>query len=281
MPELPEVETVRRGIEDYICKRKITDIFLSNKRLRYNYPSNIATDLVGNEFSEINRRSKYLLFHLKHTPQILVLHLGMSGKLLLNDSSSYQGQKHDHFILNFATGSNQNSNDMLVFNDARRFGFVDIISSHNWQGHKYFQHLGAEPLENEFTEDYLYNKLKNKSKPIKTALMDAENVVGVGNIYASEALFRGGISPVRAANSLKQNEIRTLVENVKIILQEAINSGGSTLRDYVRSDGSLGYFQFSHFVYGRENEPCRNCNKGIIKIKQQGRSSFYCPSCQK
>lgn len=276
MPELPEVETIKRGLEVQIAGRKIKDVFTSNKKLRIDYPENLQESLIGHKIKSVKRRSKYLLIYLDNS-KILTIHLGMSGKISFQDSNEVAEpiKKHDHFILTF------DDDFKMIFNDARRFGLVTVISEDEIEIHKLFKDLGAEPFSEEFSGKYLKEKFKGKTVPIKQALMDAKNLVGVGNIYASEALFRARITPFKKAGEVKIKELNLLAENVQQVLSEAIESGGSTLRDYVRSDGDIGYFQHKFNVYGRENQPCLICNTKVKRIVQQGRSSFYCPACQK
>jgi formamidopyrimidine-DNA glycosylase len=272
MPELPEVETVKRGLEMQIKGRVVNKLYLGKKRLRFPFPDNLEISLKGKKILGIDRRSKYLLVNVGK--EYLVIHLGMSGRILFEEGN-YKLQKHDHFILYF------NDKTLLVFNDARRFGLIDLVSKNELENHKLFVHLGAEPLTKEFNGKYLQQKLTNKNIAIKQAIMDAKNLVGVGNIYASESLFRSYINPKTPAKEIGLKKLEDLSKNIKSVLNEAIISGGSTLRDYVRSDGDIGYFQHSFKVYGRENEPCINCGTSIKRIVQQGRSSFYCPVCQK
>lgn len=273
MPELPEVETVRSGLEKTIKGKLISSYFTSGKKMRQ-MPKKSELELLKNaKIKNIKRRSKYLLIELSNC-NILIIHLGMSGKVIFKDRK-YKPQKHDHLILSFSDESK------MVFNDPRRFGLYLIVDEKNIKAHKLFKDLGPEPLTSEFDANYLKDILKSKSVNIKQAIMDAANVVGVGNIYAAESLFRSGINPQTASNKINLNKLISLTQNIKQVLLEAIESGGSTLRDYVRSDGGLGYFQNKHYVYGRENLPCFICTTKIKRIRQQGRSTFYCPKCQK
>lgn len=272
MPELPEVETVKRCLEKQIISKVIKKVAISNKRLREPYPKGLIKNLQGRVVSKIERRSKYLLIDVG--AEYLVIHLGMSGKILYQNKN-YKLQKHDHFILYFKDGN------LMVFNDSRRFGVVDLVEKKSLKNHKLFKHLGIEPLTREFDGKYLQKVFKNKNIAIKQAIMDAKNLVGVGNIYASESLFRSYINPKMPAKEISLKKLEILSKNIQIVLKDAIKSGGSTLRDYIRSDGDSGYFQHEFKVYARENQPCFNCSTAIKKIVQQGRSSFYCPSCQK
>lgn len=259
MPELPEVQTVVDELNQSLKNRTLKDVITLRDKIRYDVPD--LSRLIGTKITDVKRRAKYIIINDE-----LVIHLGMSGKIKVGEPQ--ERVKHDHVIFEF------DDNLEMVFNDARRFGFII------YKDNKFFDHLGPEPLEDEFNSSYLYGKLKTKTQPIKTAIMNQELVVGVGNIYASEALFRSGILPTRKCNKITKAKCAELVENIKQVLQEAIASGGSTLRDYVRSSGDLGYFQHSHNVYGREGEDCNKCGSVIKMVRQGGRSSFYCGSCQ-
>lgn len=274
MPELPEVETVKRGLEKQIIGKIIGKVLTSDKRLRFEYPKGLEKSLLGQKIYALKRRSKYILIELTND-KILIMHLGMSGKILFKDKSYKKLDKHDHFILKFT------DDDQIIFNDPRRFGLVDIVESKKLDSHKLFKDLGIEPLTAEFNGKHLKDIFRNKEQPIKLAIMDSHNLVGVGNIYASEALFRTKLNPKISAGKIKLEKLDELTENIKIVLKEAIKSGGSTLRDYVRSDGDVGYFQHSFKVYGRENQPCFTCKTPLKKITQQGRSTYFCPNCQK
>lgn len=270
MPELPEVETVRRGLA-VIEGKKINRVFRSDKKMRIESSLDLQS-LKGAKISEISRRARYLIIHLSNKTS-LIIHLGMSGKITVCDS--FKKLKHDHFACEFEDGK------WLIFNDTRRFGFVDLVETKNLPNHKMLSKLGFEPLSEEFTTQYLQNQLKNKKMNIKTTMMDNEIVVGVGNIYINESLFDSGISPIRAANSLKENEIKKLISSIKKIIKNAIDLGGSSISDYVTAAGELGNFQNTFKVYGRAKEKCLLCKNLIQKIVQNGRSSFYCQHCQK
>jgi formamidopyrimidine-DNA glycosylase len=275
MPELPEVETVKRGLEPNLIGKTIKECTVYRHDLRIPVPQEIAEKIEGGKVEKLIRRSKYLLIDYGRE-DYLVIHLGMSGKLLyLKDDSLFEKAKHDHFHVKM------DDNSSIVFNDARRFGLVTLINKREFESHKLISHLGPEPLTDAFDAKYLINKFKNKQVNIKQAIMDSKNVVGVGNIYASESLFRTSINPTKLAGKISSKKLGELVINIKQVLESAISSGGSTLRDYVRSDGDIGYFQHSFKVYGRENAPCLICSTDIKRIVQQGRSSFYCPKCQK
>ncbi|MFT5703663.1 MAG: formamidopyrimidine-DNA glycosylase [Rickettsiales bacterium] len=273
MPELPEVETVCRGIKQRIIGKKIDLVQTSNKRLRLPFPENLI-DLEGKEIISVARRARYILIEISSN-DILLIHLGMSGKLLFHQEFPEILQKHDHFVMKFEDDS------CLIYNDTRRFGLVDLVAIDKIDQHQMIKNLGVEPLSEEFNADHLREKLKGKKINIKTAMMDNAVVVGVGNIYINESLFECKISPLKEAGKVGQEELEILVKNIKNILQKAIESGGSTLRDYVQLNGDVGSFQFDFKTYGRENEDCVSCNDKIIRIKQNGRSTFYCPTCQK
>lgn len=273
MPELPEVETTRRGIEPFIIEQIIADVVLRQPRLRWPVRTDLAELLHGERIIAVRRRAKYLL--LETAVGTLIIHLGMSGSLRVFTSSNVPNvQKHDHLDIVFINGS------ILRFHDPRRFGavlwYIGAI-----EHHPLLAKLGPEPLSDEFNGSYLYDRLNKQKRAIKIAIMDNKNVVGVGNIYANEALFRSQIHPATSALNLTSAQYIILAEKIKEVLQEAIIAGGSTLRDFVNSDGKSGYFQLQHDVYGRVNEHCKICGQLIEKISLGQRSSFFCPTCQK
>jgi formamidopyrimidine-DNA glycosylase len=278
MPELPEVETVCRGLARALTGKKITSIEVRRAGLRHPFPPELGS-LGGVRVTGIRRRAKYILADLDNG-KTLIIHLGMSGRLVV-DKGKQPVQKHDHMIIRMADGAS------VVFNDARRFGIVDLAPAEGLEEHAFFRHLGPEPLEKTFSASYLAGRLKGRKTAIKLALMDQRIVVGVGNIYASEALFRAGISPRRRAGALKPAEITRLVNAVRDVLNAAIRAGGSSLRDYVQADGELGYFQHHWAVYDKAGQACPGCtcdirkNGGIRKFTQGARSTFYCPRRQK
>ncbi|MDX1949678.1 MAG: bifunctional DNA-formamidopyrimidine glycosylase/DNA-(apurinic or apyrimidinic site) lyase [Rickettsiales bacterium] len=273
MPELPEVETVKRGLSKQILGKKINSIFRSDKNLRFPYSNNFIEDISNAKIIDIKRRAKFLIINLNNKNSIII-HLGMSGKILFKNSP-YIPAKHDHFILEFTDET------LLVFNDARRFGCVTSSKTKDVAKHKLFANTGIEPLSDDLTTEFLTENFKNKSQNIKQTLMDASVIAGIGNIYASEILFLTNINPALPAKDVPKNKYKNLIKNIKQVLENAIKSGGSTLRDYVRSDGGLGYFQHHHKVYDRENQPCFVCQTSIKRIVQQGRSTYFCPNCQK
>ncbi len=276
MPELPEVETIRRGIEPCLIGHRIAGVIVRNPNFRWPIPDNLEKILTNTSIHVIKRRAKYLLFDCgKGT---LIIHLGMSGSLrLLLPTSSQQTvspQKHDHLDLILDNGA------ILRLRDPRRFGAV-LWEPGNIECHSLLFNLGPEPLNEAFNEDLLYHKTRGLRGSIKTLLMNNKIVVGVGNIYANEALYCAGINPKTAAGRIGINRYNKLVKAIKKVLLQAIEAGGSSLRDFVNSDGKPGYFQQQYWVYGRTGRPCRKCGAIIKQIKQGQRSSFYCPSCQR
>lgn len=273
MPELPEVETVRRGLAPHLTGQRIRRVQLNRPDLRVPFPPDLVETLTGARIAGVGRRAKYLLLGLDNH-QVLIIHLGMSGQLTIRPQQGYETRLHDHAVLELENGT------ALIFNDPRRFGLWALAGQDSVAAHPLFAHLGCEPLAAEFDADYLKARLARRSGPIKPVLMDQKLVVGVGNIYACEALYRSRISPFLPANkSLKKSGL--LVESIQAVLTEAIASGGSTLRDYVRSSGDAGYFQHHFRVYDRENRPCEACQTPIMRRVQAGRSTFFCVDCQK
>ncbi len=279
MPELPEVETVCRGLAKPLIGARIIAAAAHRADLRAPLPKNLGTQLVGSKILAVTRRAKYILINLDNH-QTLLLHLGMSGRMVLSREDTPL-QKHDHISLSFDNGFHAR------FNDPRRFGYCDLLQSDKIEQHKLLRHLGIEPLNDDFTPSRLTNLLENRKTSIKAALLDQRLVVGIGNIYACEALFDAGISPKRLAGKCKRDEITKLTHSIRKVLNAAIKAGGSSLRDYVQADGKLGYFQHHFAVYGREGLPCPDCvcnplkTKGIKRIPQNGRSTFYCATKQK
>jgi len=267
MPELPEVETVRTGLSRAWIGKRIDGVELRRAGLRFPFPEDLESRLTGRTITAIRRRAKYLLIDLD-SEDILLSHLGMSGKWTL-DASDCEG-KHDHVVIYLDDGS------MSVYNDPRRFGVIDIYRG---KSHKLLDHLGPEPLE-EWPASDLYAKLQRRKSPIKICILDQKVVVGVGNIYVCEALNRCHISPTRLSNTITMKECEVLVNEIKIILAEAIQAGGSTLRDFAGVDGTLGYFTHQFKVYDKEGADC-NCGGIIERLVQGGRSTFWCSSCQK
>ncbi len=269
MPELPEVETIRRGLASAVDK-KIIRVFRSDKKLRFDSTLDLEK-IVNAKITDISRRARYLIINFNNQTS-LILHLGMSGQVTL--AQSFKKLKHDHFACLF------DDETWLIFNDTRRFGFFDLVLTKNLGKHKMLSKLGPEPFSEDFNEKYLQEKLSTKKMNIKTTMMDNELVVGIGNIYINESLFESKISPLRSASSLSKTEIKKLIATVKKTLQKAIDLGGSTISDYMAVNGESGYFQNDFKVYGRGRESCLICKNLIQKMKQNGRSSFYCQTCQ-
>jgi len=283
MPELPEVETVRRGLLPVMEGKRIDLAIQRRPNLRWPLPDRFAERLTGRRVERMGRRSKYIVADLDGG-ETLIIHLGMSGRMLIEGSvlGDYVHEegghgKHDHVEFHMEGGAR------VIFNDARRFGAMDLCATDEVNDHKMIKTLGPEPLGNEFNASILAERLKGKMTPIKSALLDQKIVAGLGNIYVCEALYRSGISPKRMAGSISRARIETLTTEIRDTLQEAIEAGGSSLRDYRQADGELGYFQHSFKVYDQEGEPCRTegCKGRIGRIVQSGRSSFYCPKCQR
>ena len=279
MPELPEVETVCRGIAPVLEGRTLVRVEQRRADLRFPFPEKFVERLQGEMVDRISRRAKYILASLS-SGEVLIIHLGMSGRMTLvpaADKGDFKPGRHDHVI--FET----DRHDLVVFNDPRRFGLMDICPEDELPNHKLFAGMGPEPLGNEFNEKYLSEKFRGKKTPVKNALLDQRIVAGLGNIYVCEALFYAGISPKRQAASVAGKRAARLVPAIRDVLQRAIAAGGSTLKDYARVDGELGYFQHNFAVYGREGEACpkKGCSGTIKRIVQGGRSTFYCPVCQR
>lgn len=270
MPELPEVETTRRGLVPYVERQKVTAVRLYDRRLRWPVPQNLPQVLVGNVVESIERRSKYLLFRM--ADGTLIVHLGMTGSLRVFTTPPAR-RTHDHIDLEFDNGVT------VRYHDPRRFGAM-LWWPNDGGTHPLLLKLGPEPFADGFNIAYLHEATRGRSAAIKLALMDNRLVVGVGNIYANEALFRAGIRPTRGARRVSRARLARLIDAVRETLTEAIAKGGSTLRDYVDSSGEPGYFQLEYYVYGREGLPCRVCGTPIRSVRQGGRASYYCPRCQ-
>ena len=271
MPELPEVETTRRGIEPHVLGRRIRSLDVHEHRLRWPVAKHVAEAVAGQTVRAVERRAKYLLLRL--TRGTLMLHLGMSGSLrvLAGDTPRIA---HDHVDIRLDDGK------LLRFNDPRRFGSLKLIEG-ALEDEPLLTHLAPEPLEPGFDGDYLFRVTRRRRVAIKQLVMNGRLVTGVGNIYASEALFRARIRPKRAARGLTRAECNALVAAIRAVLQMAIRFGGTTLRDYVSADGAPGYFKRKLYVYERAGEPCRRCGTPIRQLTQGQRSTYYCPSCQK
>lgn len=269
MPELPEVETTRRGLDPHVAGRRLVALTVHDRRLRWPVPADLPARVAGQLITGTGRRAKYLLIRLE--TGTLLVHLGMSGSLRVLPADTPR-VAHDHYDLLLESGNT------LRFNDPRRFGSLHFISGDPGQ-HPLLARLAPEPFSGEFTAEYLWRITRRRRASIKQVLMNSRLVVGVGNIYASEILFRARIRPRRRAQSLTQEEVRRLVKDVRAVLSHAITVGGTTLRNYVGVDGEPGYFKQRLYVY--EREECRLCRTAIRQLTQQGRSTYYCPICQK
>ncbi len=284
MPELPEVETVKRGLSSATLGATVVGVTVRDRRLRWPIATDFETRLVGQTINRIERRSKYLLFrvaaiHHPEAPQpalrTLLAHLGMTGSFRVLDSLALPEIKaHDHVDIVLSNGKT------LRYNDPRRFGSMHVFDGVD-ADQALLKHLGPEPLTDALTGTYLFNETRRRTGPIKQALMDNTLVVGVGNIYANESLFRAGIHPSRAANRISKIRYDALVHEVKTVLTEAITAGGSTLRDYVNTSGEPGYFQLNYFVYGRDGQPCKRCKSTLKLTRHGGRATVYCKDCQR
>lgn len=282
MPELPEVETVVRGLRPRLEGVRLTGVAQRRADLRQPLPERFAARLLGRRVIKIDRRAKYILVYLDDD-QVLLCHLGMSGRLVLLGASEARATPgpHDHVILTTDRG------DELRFNDARRFGLLDLVAADGLDGHRLLSDLGPEPLGNEFSGPVLARRLAGKRTPIKAALLDQRVVAGLGNIYVSESLFFAGLSPRRGAHSVQGGRAERLARAIRDVLLRAIEAGGSSLRDYVQASGELGYFQHAWAVYGREGQPCPGCTcdcaggGGIRRIVQSNRATFYCGTRQR
>ena len=280
MPELPEVETVRRGLLPVMEGQVIASADVNRPDLRWPLPKGMAERLTGARVVSLNRRSKYILVELS-TGETLLIHLGMSGRMLISGTmlgtfhhEHPAPQKHDHVVLHMQNGAR------ITFNDARRFGAMDLMPTATAHLHPLLINLGPEPLGNHFDTFTLAGRLADRATPIKSALLDQTNVAGLGNIYVCETLFRARIAPTRLAGQVSAAEIAILVPTIRQVLSEAIEAGGSSLRDFRQTDGELGYFQHRFQVYDRQGEPCPNCGSPIARLVQSGRSTYHCPTCQ-
>lgn len=283
MPELPEVETVRRGLAPVMEGARIARALINRPDLRWPFPPEMSARLTGAKVERLRRRSKYLLADLDRGESLLI-HLGMSGRMLVSGDplgrfvhAHPAAEKHDHVVLDMDNGAR------ITFNDPRRFGAMDLLPTTGAEAHPLLAKLGPEPLGNEFSQSHLVEALRGRNTPIKSALLDQRIVAGLGNIYVCEALFRAGIAPTRKAGRIAEGRVAGLVPIIRDVLSEAIDAGGSSLRDFRQADGELGYFQHSFDVYGREGDACRRegCDGQIRRIVQAGRSSFYCRQCQR
>jgi len=270
MPELPEVETSRRGIEPYLVGERIDKLVIRERRLRWPISTDVDRHLAGQTVTSVGRRAKYLLINT--TDGTAIIHLGMSGSVTIVDRDTPAGV-HDHFDIDLASGKS------LRYRDPRRFGSL------HWavdpERHKLLRTLGPEPLSDAFSGEYLWKKSRGRRVNIKQFIMNANIVVGVGNIYASEALYQAAINPRRAAGRIAFQRYDALVAAIREVLQAAIKAGGTTLRDFYGGDGEPGYFRQELAVYGRDDEPCRRCKRAISVIVLGQRSTYYCKNCQR
>ncbi|KIN65875.1 Formamidopyrimidine-DNA glycosylase [Sulfitobacter noctilucae] len=283
MPELPEVETVMRGLTPAMQGATIAQADVNRPDLRWPFPAQMAERLTGQQVMQLRRRSKYILADLA-SGESLLIHLGMSGRMLVSGDPLGQfthdhpaAEKHDHVVFHMDNGAR------ITFNDPRRFGAMDLMQTATAAQHKLLAPLGPEPLGNDFHEDHLIAAFAGRNTPVKSALLDQRLIAGLGNIYVCEALYRARIHPARKAGRISKGRVAALVPIIRDVLAEAIEAGGSSLRDFRQADGELGYFQHSFDVYGREGELCRtpDCGHVIRRIVQSGRSSFYCSQCQR
>jgi len=297
MPELPEVETVKRGLAPFMEGSRIRRAELRRPDLRFPFPPAFAEALEGRQVISLGRRAKYLLIDLDGG-DVVIAHLGMSGSFRVEGNEvpaetpgdfqmpRSKDQRHDHVVFHLETPDGERR---VVYNDPRRFGFMDIARREDLASHAFFRDLGAEPTGNTLDADYIAAKFRGRQTPLKAALLDQKNIAGLGNIYVCEALWRAHLSPERLAGSLvtaagkPKKELVALTQAIRAVIADAIEAGGSTLRDHIRADGSLGYFQHSFSAYDREKQPCRTpgCQGTIGRIVQSGRSTFYCAACQK
>lgn len=292
MPELPEVETVRRGLQPVLEGAVIETVQLNRADLRFPFPEKFANRLKGQTIRSVSRRAKYLLVELS-TGSTILSHLGMSGSFRIEVPGStktpgdfhFERSKlaaHDHLILNLRGSAGEASR--VIYNDPRRFGFMDLIAAGDLASNRFLKGLGIEPTGNALSGDVVSELFEGKAAPLKSALLDQRLIAGLGNIYVCEALWRSGLSPARAAGSIcGTKQADRLATDIRQVISEAIEAGGSSLRDYVQTDGSLGYFQHSFSVYDQEGEKCRKpgCKGHIGRMVQSGRSTFYCSKCQK
>lgn len=271
MPELPEVETTVRGLERFMLGAKIESLALNRPDMRFPFPDGLVQNLVGAQVTSLSRRAKYGLIHTSRDTSF-IFHLGMSGKWRIDPETP---DKHDHLVL--GAGGH-----MFALNDPRRFGYVDLVETEALGTWRAFAKMGPEPLGPDFTAKHLHAAIKTRKQAIKQLLLDQRVVAGLGNIYVCEALFRAGISPMRAGGKVSRPMIAKLVPIIREVLEASIKDGGSTLKDYAAPDGQLGYFATRFDVYDREGQPCKRCEASVIgRITQGGRSTFYCKKCQK
>lgn len=270
MPELPEVETVRRGLAPALTNRVIREVMIRRRRLREAIPADFSRRVTGKKVQAVERRGKYLLLRLG--TETCIIHLGMSGVLSLSALPPHHKHAHVGMLLD--------DERYLIYTDPRRFGLM-TVTARPPAAHRLLAALGPEPLTAAFNHSYFRRRLAGKKMPIKTALMDSHLVAGVGNIYASESLHQAGVHPGTLAGRLSADDCRRLTAAIKTVLRQALRAGGSSMRDFIAADGSPGYFQTRWLVYDRAGQPCLNqCGAQVVQLRQSGRSSYYCPNCQ-
>ena len=274
MPELPEVETVCRALSKVIKNSTVKKIEFYRKDLRGQVKYNLEVSLKNNIFIDPYRRGKYIWIPT-NTDKIFLIHLGMSGQIRIKKKDIVQ--KHDHMRM---IVENNNKHFVVTYNDSRRFGYIDLFKKKELREHFLLSKIGVEPLGIELTTEYLQNNFKKRVTNIKNALIDQKIIAGIGNIYASEILYKAKINPLRKVNSLSQNDLNSIIIFTKIILKKSIDVGGTTIRDHMQPDGSLGYFKQKLQVYGKTNEKCKTCNSFIVKEVISNRSTFICRHCQ-
>ncbi|MAN65932.1 bifunctional DNA-formamidopyrimidine glycosylase/DNA-(apurinic or apyrimidinic site) lyase [uncultured Hyphomonas sp.] len=281
MPELPEVETVRRGLAPVMEGQRIERVVQNRANLRFPFPERFAERLTGAQIMHLGRKAKFLTLALS-TDEVLVMHLGMTGRFtVVGDKlgafhhETGTDPRHDHVVFHLESGAR------VTYNDPRRFGFMELWPAAQFQAYPRLMAMGPEPLSNGFSEAYLNDVLKGRKTPIKSALLDQSVIAGLGNIYVCEALWRAGVSPRRSAATIPGQRAARLVPAINDVIAEAIAAGGSSISDFASASGELGYFQHSFAVYDREGGACRNCGKPVQRIVQSGRSSFFCSACQR
>ena len=269
MPELPEVETTKRGIEPYLRNQTIEKIKVRNNKLRIPFNQSLAKNIINTDIKEIKRRAKYIIFEFSNSYSI-VIHLGMTGNLRVSKQIKYL--KHDHIIFYLSSGN------VLIYNDVRRFGLIQVYRTN--ESFFLLDNNGPDPFEKEANADYLFNKIKNSTASIKSILLNHKVISGIGNIYASEILFATNISPTRKGKEVSYDECKKILKESKKILSKAIKAGGTTLNDYFNAESKPGYFKIQLKAYGRDGEKCSNCESKILKITQNGRSTYFCKESQ-
>ena len=276
MPELPEVETVRRGLEKRLLGQRVAYAEARRQTLRIPLPEGFVARMTGRRFERLERRGKYILAYLDNG-DVLIVHLGMSGRFTLGEAGALPEGPHDHVVFRMADGT------IATYTDPRRFGLMTLCLETEVEDHRLLAKMGPDPLGNAFNGPSLAARLAGKHSPIKAALLDQKIVAGLGNIYVCEALFGAGISPRRSAHTVQGGRAERLVATIRQVLDKALQAGGSSLRDYVQASGELGYFQHQFSVYGREGEPCPECDceQAVKRIAQSGRSTFYCARRQR